>query len=262
MAIHLKGLEPYVPKPAQFNVLWNISHPELVTPRECDKYDLVFVASERFARELNQKTETPVIVLEQATDPEVFFPETDPEYERELVFVGNSRGVERRILRDLLPTDRDLAVWGRLWEGRIDEKYLAGEFLPNSEVRKAYSSAAIVLNDHWDDMREHGFVSNRIYDALACGALVISDDLPEIEDRFGDAVVTYRTPEELRDLVDHYLANPEERRERGRRGWEKVLAGYTFEQRVERILAEVEKRAPESGFRKRILPSAGDAGMR
>ena len=149
----------------------------------------------------------------------MFFPDPDPEYERDLVFVGNSRKVRRRILSDLLPTERDLAVWGGDWEDLIDEKYVAGEYLPTDQVRKAYSSAAMVLNDHWDDMREHGFVSNRVYDALACGALVISDDLPELRENFGDAVVTYDSPEELRELVDYYLDAPDEA---GREGSERT----------------------------------------
>jgi len=249
VTVHLKGLRPYATKPGQLNVLWNISHPELLTAHECGRYDLALVASERWAKSLRSATDTPVHALQQATDPEVFFPEHDPRHEHDLVFVGNSRKVERRILRDLLPTERDLAVWGNDWEGLIDQKHVRGKYLPNSKVRKAYSSAAIVLNDHWDDMREHGFVSNRIYDALACGALVISDDMAEIGEAFGDAVVTYRTPGELGELVDHYLSHPEERLEKGRRGREMVLSHHTFGSRVEETLRLVEGRMGEAGSR-------------
>jgi GT2 family glycosyltransferase/spore maturation protein CgeB/polysaccharide pyruvyl transferase WcaK-like protein len=252
VAVHLKGLTPYETKPGQLNVLWNISHPGKLTAAECDGYDLVLVASKRWADRLKTETTTPVFVMEQATDPEVFFPDYEPIHDRELVFVGNSRRVERRILRDLLPTDRDLAVWGGDWEGLIDEKYVAGKFLPNRQVRKAYSSASIVLNDHWDDMREHGFVSNRVYDALACGALVISDDLPGLRENFGDAVVTYSSPEELRELVEHYLASPEEGEQKGRQGREMVLAHHTFEQRIEELLRHVEERLEEPALRARI----------
>ncbi|MDN5697358.1 MAG: glycosyltransferase, partial [Rubrobacter sp.] len=245
VAIHLKGLEPYTTKPAQFNVLWNISHPDLLTSRECDKYDLVFVASERFARELRPGTDTPIVVLEQATDPQFFYPEHDPEHERDMVFVGNSRKVERRILRDLLPTNHDLGVWGGDWEGLIPDRHILGQYLPNDEVRRAYTSASIVLNDHWDDMREHGFVSNRIYDALACGALVISDDLPEIEKSFGDAVITYSTPEELNELVGHYMNSPQERADKGEKGRELVLRRHTFEHRMSEFLEHLDRRRRE-----------------
>lgn len=239
VALQLRGRGRYDPRPGQFNVLWNISHPAELTPEECDRFDLILVASSRFAERLGSQTSAIVAGLEQATDHHVFFPDYDPDYAHELVFVGNSRKVERRILRDLLPTHRDLAVWGRQWEGLSPEAHVMGPHLPTEEVRKAYSSAAIVLNDHWDDMREYGFVSNRIYDALACGALVISDHLPEVAQRFGDAVVTYEHPAGLADLVEHFLENPEERGRRGEHGRAMVRAQHTFVHRVETLLEEI-----------------------
>jgi Glycosyl transferase family 2/Glycosyl transferases group 1 len=237
VVLHLKGLSSYLPNPAQVNLLWNISHPEKLTGAECERFDRVLVASEAFAASLRERVTVPVDVLEQATDPAVFFPEPDAAHARELVFVGNSRKVMRRILDDLLPTDRDLVVWGGDWDGLIDTRLVAGTYLPNEEVRKAYSSAGIVLNDHWDDMREHGFASNRLYDAVACGALVLSDSIPGLEERFGGAVVTYEGPEELKVLIEHFLEHPEERALRGAAGRELVLADHTFASRVDALVA-------------------------
>ena len=136
VALHLRGLWPYVPRQDQVNVLWNISHPDLVTAREAARYDLVFTASERFAARLGAEAGVPVGVLEQATDPTVFFPQHDPAHEREIVFVGNSRGVARPVVAELLPTDRDLAVWGKDWEPFLDARHRAGDFLPNDQVRR------------------------------------------------------------------------------------------------------------------------------
>jgi Glycosyl transferase family 2/Glycosyl transferases group 1 len=237
VVLHLKGLSSYLPNPAQVNLLWNISHPETLTGAECERFDRVLVASESFAASLRERVTVPVDLLEQATDPAVFFPEPDAAHARELVFVGNSRKVMRRILDDLLPTDRDLAVWGGDWDGLIDTRLVAGTYLPNEQVRKAYSSAAIVLNDHWDDMREHGFASNRLYDAVACGALVLSDYIPGLEERFGGAVATYESPEELKLLIEHFLEHPDERALRGAAGRELVLADHTFASRVDALVA-------------------------
>jgi hypothetical protein len=240
VVVHLKGLTAYEPDPAQTNVLWSISHPELLTVEECERYDLVLVASELYAAELADACSVPVHVLEQATDPSVFFPETDPELAHELVFVGNSRRVMRPIIADLLPTEHDLAIWGADWEPLIGSEHLVGQFLPNDRVRRAYSSAGIVLNDHWDDMRAHGYASNRLYDAVACGALVISDRLPGLEERFGGAVVTYEGREELAALVEHFLAHPEEAAARGAAGREVVLDRHTFAHRVDELLRRLD----------------------
>ena len=69
---------------------------------------------------------------------------------------------------------------------------MKGEVIPNAELARYYGAADIVLNDHWDDMLAEGFISNRIYDALACGAFVISDPIVGIEAEFDGAVPTYR----------------------------------------------------------------------
>ena len=93
----------YAASPELFREL-TPGRPDLVTAAECDAFDVVFTPSERHAGALARRTSTPVAVLPQATDPVVFFPEHDPAHARELVLVGNSRGVMRPILRDRAET--------------------------------------------------------------------------------------------------------------------------------------------------------------
>jgi len=233
VVLHLKGLSRHHPRPGQFNVLWCISHPSELTAEECDGYDLVAIASEPFAEHMSSRTTTPVVVLEQATDPRVFYPDPDPDPAKhhDVVYVANSRNVLRPMMRELLPTDVDLAVYGANWEGLIDMRYVVAEHVPNDELRRVYSSAKVVLADHWDDMRAHGFVSNRIYDALACGARVISDDVLGLRGRFGDALVTHTSPGELRAAIDDALARS------GDRPQPVVADNLTFTSTVDRLLS-------------------------
>jgi|GEM_PF-1090610 len=237
VVIHLKGLSRFHPKPGQLNVLWSISHPDGLSGEECDGYDLIAVASPLFAAQLRERTRTPVVVLEQATDAWVMRPDPQPELAHELVYVANSRNVLRPIARDLLPTEHDLAIWGGGWDGLIDTSRVIAEHLPNDELHRVYSSAGIVLNDHWDDMREHGYISNRVYDALACGTMVLSDEVPGLAERFGEAVAVYRSKQELHELIARFLADPAERRRRGELGRAAVLARHTFAHRVDELLA-------------------------
>ncbi|WP_300427838.1 glycosyltransferase [Methanobacterium sp.] len=201
----LRGLSRYNPKPQHFNIMWNISHPDEVTIEEYNQYQHVFIASEYWTEEIAKKVDVPVDALLQCTDPELFYPDTDDNYKHDLLFVGNSRKVYRKILKDLLPTDQDLAVYGTNWEGIIPDKYIKGQHIPNKELRKAYSSCKILLCDHWDDMRDKGFLSNRLFDASACGAFIISDKVRNIEDVFGDNVVTYEDSAELNNLIKRIL---------------------------------------------------------
>ena len=73
--------------------------------------------------------------------------------------------------------------------------------MANDEVGEAYRRAGVVLNDHWDDMREEGFLSNRLFDAVASGARVISDDAAGLNGLFGRSVQVVEGAQELSRLV-------------------------------------------------------------
>ncbi|MBI4813208.1 MAG: glycosyltransferase [Methanobacterium sp.] len=232
----LRGLSRYQPKEQHFNIMWNISHPDEVTIEEYNQYQHIFIASQFWAEEIAQKVDVPVEAMLQCTDPELFYPDHDDKYKHDLLFVGNSRGVHRKIIKDLLPTEEDLAVYGAGWEGLIDKKYIKGEHIPNNELRKAYSSCKILLCDHWDDMREKGFISNRLFDGVAASAFVVSDHVKGVEDIFGDNLVTYANPKELKLLVEKYLNNETERKEKSEADKKITINKFTYKNRAEQIL--------------------------
>jgi len=232
----LRGLSRYTPKENHFNIMWNISHPDMVEIEEYNQYDHVFIASKIWAEEISKKASVPVETLLQCTDPELFYHDFAAGLVHELLFVGNSRKVFRKIIKDILPTDKDLAVYGTNWEPFIDEKYILGENIPNNELRRAYSSCKILLNDHWDDMREKGFISNRLFDGFASGAFIISDEVKGASELFGDALVTYNTPEELKNLVDSYLENDPLRIDKALEGEKIVKKYHTYSNRVDEML--------------------------
>lgn len=243
VALHLFGLKARPRLAGQLNLLWVISHPDKVSVELTSVYDRIYAASDGFADELSKRTAVPVRSLHQATDPDRFHPDpTGPRHE--ILFVGNSRGMRREILADLTPTSLGLAVYGRWAPERLDPAYLHDEHIPNEELNRYYSSADIVLNDHWADMRDAGFFSNRLYDALASGACVVSDHVDGIEAEFDGGVVTYTDPGELRFIIRDLLHDPDRRRALADRGRAAVLARHTFEGRVATILADIDPELP------------------
>jgi GT2 family glycosyltransferase len=235
IAVHLFGLKEAPTHRGQVNILWQISHPDLATTEIYERYDHVFVASDRFSAMMADRVAAPVSSLHQATDPERFRPETGGPH-HELLFVASSRKVRRRIVDDLAGTTHDLAIYGRDWTpDLVEPRFVKGEVVPNTQLARYYSAADIVLNDHWDDMRAEGFLSNRLYDALACGAFVISDAVDGIEVEFDDAVPTYHSREELEPLIARYLDDPEERHRLAARGRAVVLERHTFELRAQEL---------------------------
>lgn len=237
----LRGLSKYQPQEKHFNIMWNISHPATIPLEEYEEYDHIFIASKYWADKINKLVDVPTEVLLQCTDPELFYPDYSQEYVHDLLFVGNSRKIFRKILKDLLPTSYDLAIYGKGWEEFIDQKYIKGEHIPNHKLRKAYSSCKILLNDHWDDMREKGFISNRLFDAFACESFIISDKVRDAKNFFGESLVTYENPEELHYLVEYFSSNEPEKKKNSKKMRNFVIENHTFKVRVDQILNMMNK---------------------
>jgi len=69
----LRGLSQYVPKPEHINIMWNISHPDTVSPEEYEQYEHVFVASSHYAELFRNTVKTPISTLLQCSDPILFY---------------------------------------------------------------------------------------------------------------------------------------------------------------------------------------------
>ena len=232
----LRGRPAGEPDPGRLNLIWQISHPDETDAEELNRYDRVLVASPRHAVTLSGRVEVPVEPLQQFADPELFHPAAPIEPQHDLLFVGNWRGEFRQIVWDAIQAERPPALYGEGWD-LLALEHAVAPYVPHDELHRLYSSCAILLVDHWEDMRRLGFVSNKVFDALACGAFVIADDNPGLADAVPGGVETYRSPEELREKIDRYLADPTARQRIARRGREIVLAEHTADRRAERLIA-------------------------
>jgi hypothetical protein len=246
IVIHLWGRYELAVRPTQVNALWILYHPELVTDELCGRYDTVFAASDILAGQLSDRTGRVVRSLHQTTDPERFRPTSGGPH-HELLFVGNSRGTRRTIIDDLTPTARDLAVYGGGWaDDLLEPRYLRGTVVSNRDLPAYYSAADIVLNDHWLEMAEAGMINNRLYDALAAGAFVISDPVPGLDEEFDGAVVTYADPADLALIVERYVSDPAIRRALAERGRRAILERHTVSRRADELLGVLLPLVPAS----------------
>jgi len=70
--------------------------------------------------------------------------------------------------------------------------------------------------------------NNRVFEALGCGALLISDDAAGLRQEFGDGVVITAGGEATAELIAFYLDRPSERRRIGEIGRRIVQRRYTY----------------------------------
>ena len=251
----LRGCEFYRPDRRNTKclyIMWNISHPEMVTQEEYQLYDIVCVGSRHYVRELQAKLTVPVYPLLQCTDTELFYPDQAAECSRgkDYLFIGNSRGVARPCVlwaaQDKLP----LKIWGAGWKAMLgpDKTMVQDVFIENSQIPALYRSARVTLNDHWKDMLDYQFVNNRIFDALACGLPVISDCCDELREIFPEAVLYYSNKEEFHQCVKEIENNYEEVKAKVDEQWPVIKEKYSFETRARELVEIVEKHRTENSW--------------
>ena len=144
------------------------------------------------------------------------------------------------MIKDCIEAGVSPTIYGKDWDRFVSQELIAGEFVSNDEVALKYRSAGIVLNDHWPDMAREAFYSNRLFDGVASGGRVVSDDVAGVEELFEGAVQTYGSPSELA-----MLCAPENRGQWGTN--EEIIARATrigqvhsFDQRAKELVQAVQ----------------------
>jgi GT2 family glycosyltransferase len=254
VALHLKGRGVAPAHPGQRTLVWLISHPSELAPGELDAADLVLAASASLAEHLRARTSAPVHVLHQAADDRTFVPgPVDPGRATRVLFLGNTRSVARPAVMAAVRAGLPLTLVGAGWHRFVDPGLVARASVPPADLPAWYRSAEVVLNDHWDDMRRWGLVSNRVFEVLACGGCVVSDAVPGLDELLDGAVPMFRDAAGLAATVTALLADPARRAELAGRGRAAVLAAHTWRHRAEALRDLVAALPPAAG-------AAGTAG--
>lgn len=186
-------------------------------------------------------------------DPQVFFPirESDiKEFERtelscDISFTGESYGIKaegsyRAGILDQLGR-YNVKIWGdEGWLLRFPyyahlQYFYQGGRLPYDKLRKLYHLSTINLNMPSPQIFT-GF-QPRVFEIAACKGFQIVDWREELDEVFSkDELVTFKNVAELRDKINYFLKNPEERQPIVDNLYRKVQDKYKWEDRVNEIV--------------------------
>lgn len=227
----------------KFNNLKNISEPEWMSLQtELWDFQLIAVASPTYQKEI-EKLGIKTIFVPQFTNPHKFFYEYDENAAYDILFVGRP-GYERISAKWAIEAGFDVALFGEGWENQAPKEMVKGTYVDNTELHKYYASAKIVLNDTREDMKRAGFISNRVFDVTASGGFLISDYMPEIEQFYGNTIPMFKSKEELKELIDYYLAHPEERAKKAKEAQKITLSLFTSDLAAQKIMEAVDELRP------------------
>ena len=206
--LNLRGLMPLETIPGHINLIWIISHPSQISKYELKKYDFIFAASEKWAESRSKIWNIPVTPLLQATNPDLFKPVMNKSNPSEkFLFIGNTRGKFRKIVKVASKSTKDFRVIGTGWEKYLNNEKIKSRFVANERLAFEYQDSEFVLADHWPDMAKDGFISNRLFDVVATGTKVISDKVPGSKEIFGSALVEFENETELNKLLTSDLGS-------------------------------------------------------
>lgn len=164
-------------------------------------------------------------------------------YGSDISFMG--AGYPNRRLAFRMLADKNFKIWGSDWD---DEKQLAkniqknGERISEDESVKIYNAAKINLNLHSslgiDSLVSGGdFINPRTFELAAMGAFQLVDKRSLMAGLFeANELATFDNIQDLYNLVDFFLAHPEERQKYAERAKERVLKDHTYQQRMEALL--------------------------
>lgn len=215
----------------KINIMWLISHPDRIPDEEYADFDHIFVASDIYTEVLAEKGIHNVSVMHQAADLTVFQkPESEDRLQR-CVFVGNSRAEYRRMIKWSLQSRQPFDLYGSGWNGVLSPDLVRAPSVRNADLPALYGSYALLLNDHWDSMRDNGFLSNRLFDGSAVATPILTDPVRGLEKVFGDTIAVAADAESFRRAVESCLTDPPAWQEKAQRACDIVRNGHSFDHR-------------------------------
>lgn len=249
--IMFRGLDEYFPDLTKVNILWVISHPDEVSNQELVNFNFVFASSNFWANkktlELKQmgfKDREVIPLLQFTTFPEM--QKQPAEKFVDVLFVGNTRGVERKAVTFALNRpNSSLAIFGRGWKGKIPPHLLYSEHISNSNLQELYGRTKVLINDHWEDMATNGFLSNRIFDGLMSGTMVLTDWIEDVPPDLSKYLFFYKDEMDFNLSLDKILNATSEKNYDPEEAKLYVHLNHTAKQRVE-FLIEVLGLIPSS----------------
>ncbi len=122
------------------------------------------------------------------------------------------------------------------WESALAAGMYRGSVPYGEGVREIYSQSPFVLEVRQPQARTG--LTQRIFDAAACGRAVVAEWSPEMEMLFGpEELLWFRNISGALEARDRCLRDPTASCEMGQRAGRRVLAHHTFRHRAARMLA-------------------------
>lgn len=156
----------------------------------------------------------------------------------DVVFLGNNYSPERRAFGDFLKSLHcDVGLYGGGWLPGESNGQNLYDFRSGCKI---YRAAKVALSDSQWPHAARGFVSNRLFQAMAAGgALLLQQHFDGMEDllglEHGKHLIVWKDYDDLRDKITYYLEHEDERAKIARAGQHEILKKHSFHARLREL---------------------------
>jgi glycosyltransferase involved in cell wall biosynthesis len=140
----------------------------------------------------------------------------------------------RALLLDALPFG--LRLHGSGWDTVLELQHVDLGPLPEYELAPAYNSAEVVLASTIQSQRAHGMVNNRVFEALSCGAVVLTADAPELRELGCDSILFLNATHNVAHYMRLLRSDPALADKLRAAGRQFVLHRHTWDHRTVQLL--------------------------
>jgi spore maturation protein CgeB len=186
--------------------------------------------------------------LRAAYDPARHMPlaEAEPDVPaHDVVFVGTGFPERVELLAAVDWSGIDLGLYGMWDRARMPHRlrpFVRGKVVSNEQAAALYRQAKIGLNLYRRPPQgsKAESMNPRAYELAACGVFQVSDRRAEGVETLAQSVPTFRTADDLSDVVRHYLTNEKARRAMSVSA-RRLIEPHTFAARAAHILGDLEQ---------------------
>lgn len=214
---------------------------------QCDRFDVIAAVSPFWCELIEQYGGNP-LYFPQFVDTDHYKPRPrQTKFAHDIVYISNNIKGEATnnsflypVVQYCLERQINLAIYGAGWENceRWDlvklfyRKVIASKYVP-----VIYSNSRLVLNFHFPSHRQFGVLTSRVFEALSCGSMVVSDTVANHAHSFQTPGLTYANETSLLGAIEKALSVPEpQRRSIGARSRLDVVANHSASIRVRTLI--------------------------
>ncbi len=224
-----------------------------VDPGTMEEYDCCFLTKKFLARDAAIKLKLrDAVYLPHGYDPEVHSKPTlsgnDKRiYGAEIAVVMVHTAGKERFLDQLLRLSPQLPIriWGPSWKERCKSERVKVKAEGMPLLGQAYAKALYaskinlaLLSEEATGSTNPDLTSTRTFEIPACGGFMLHRRTPDVLELYqeGSEIECFDSPEEALGKIEFYLQNPAKREEIARKGYQRAVPAYSYDERVRFIV--------------------------